>query len=318
MLSKHIPVMLNEVLHFLDCKPGKIYVDCTLGSSGHAKAILERIIPEGLLIGIDQDKDAIRNARENLKAYTSNIRLFNINFINLPELLSQFDFHTVDGILLDLGISLDQLESSGRGFSFKRDEPLDMRMNSESSIKAENLINKSEKDDLVKIFKKYGEERYAQRIAKKIVEARKREIIKSTKQLVEIVCDAIPKKGWSNQRIHPATRVFMAIRIAVNRELERLDLFMEKFIDLLNPHGRLCVISFHSLEDRIVKHRIRALEGRCICPPDFPKCVCNKETKVHLLTKKVLRPSADEVEANPMARSARLRAVEKIDSTPFE
>lgn len=312
MPYKHIPVMLSEVIHYLHCKPGKIYIDCTLGGSGHAEAIVKRIIPKGLLIGIDQDKDAIRNAREVLKAYASNIRLFNENFIYLPELLSQFDFHTVDGILLDLGISFDQLDSSGRGFSFNRDEPLDMRMNTESNTRAENLINRLEKDSLAKIFKEYGEERWAHRIAKKIVEVRKREAIKSTQQLVKIVCDAIPKKGRANQRIHPATRVFMALRIAVNRELERLDLFMEKFIDFLNPCGRLCVLSFHSLEDRIVKRRIKALEKGCICPPDFPECVCKKEKKVRPLTKKALRPSADEIKANPMARSARLRAVERL------
>jgi len=313
MPYKHIPVMLNEALYYLNCEPGKIFVDCTLGGSGHAKAILKKIVPAGLLIGIDQDKDAIRNARVVLKAYASNIRLFNENFIYLPELLSQLDIDSIDGVLLDLGISLDQLESSGRGFSFKRDEPLDMRMNIESSTKAENLLNRLEKDSLAKIFKEYGEERWAWQIAQKIVKVRKREAIKSTKQLSQIVCSAIPKRRRdSNQRIHPATRVFMALRIAVNRELERLDLFMEKVINLLNPYGRLCVLSFHSLEDRIVKHRIKALEKGCICPPDFPKCVCNKEKKVRLLTKKALRPSADEIKANPMARSARLRAVEKI------
>jgi len=313
MPYKHIPVMLNEALYYLNCEPGKIFVDCTLGGSGHAKAILKKIVPAGLLIGIDQDKDAIRNARVVLKAYASNIRLFNENFIYLPELLSQLDIDSIDGVLLDLGISLDQLESSGRGFSFKRDEPLDMRMNIESSTKAENLLNRLEKDSLAKIFKEYGEERWAWQIAQKIVKVRKREAIKSTKQLSQIVCSAIPKRRRdSNQRIHPATRVFMALRIAVNRELERLDLFMEKVINLLNPYGRLCVLSFHSLEDRIVKHRIKALEKGCICPPDFPKCVCNKEKKVRLLTKKALRPSADEIKANPMARSARLRAVERI------
>lgn len=314
MPYKHIPVMLNEALYYLNCEPGKIFVDCTLGGSGHAKAILNKIVPAGLLIGIDQDKDAIRNARVVLKAYASNIRLFNENFIYLPELLSQLDIDSIDGVLLDLGISLDQLESSGRGFSFKRDEPLDMRMNIESSTKAENLLNRLEKDSLAKIFKEYGEERWAWQIAQKIVTVRKREAIKSTKQLSQIVCSAIPKRRRdSNQRIHPATRVFMALRIAVNRELERLDLFMEKVINLLNPYGRLCVLSFHSLEDRIVKHRIKALEKGCICPPDFPKCVCNKEKKVRLLTKKVLRPSADEIKANPMARSARLRAVERLE-----
>jgi 16S rRNA (cytosine1402-N4)-methyltransferase len=312
MPFKHIPVMLPQVLHYLNCKQGKIYVDCTLGGSGHARAICEKIVPDGVLIGIDQDIDAIQNATKVLKQYDLSIHLFHENFVHLPELLRQLRIAAVDGILLDLGISLHQLESSGRGFSFNKEEPLDMRMNIEASTKAEDLINSMEEKSLRNIFQEYGEERWAGQIARKIVKQRQRKAIRSSAELAQIICDAVPKKASFNQKIHPATRVFMALRIAVNRELERLDLFMENVADLLNPKGRLCVLSFHSLEDRIVKHRIKALEKTCVCPPDFPKCVCTQKKIVRSLTKKVVRPTKDEIEINPMARSSKLRAFEKI------
>lgn len=312
MPFKHIPVMLPQVLHYLNCKQGKIYVDCTLGGSGHARAICEKIVPDGVLIGIDQDIDAIQNATKVLKQYDLSIHLFHENFVDLPELLRQLRIAAVDGILLDLGISLHQLESSGRGFSFNKEEPLDMRMNIEASTKAEDLINSMEEKSLRNIFQEYGEERWAGQIARKIVTQRQRKAIRSSAELAQIICDAVPKKASFNQKIHPATRVFMALRIAVNRELERLDLFMENVADLLNPKGRLCVLSFHSLEDRIVKHRIKALEKTCVCPPDFPKCVCTQKKIVRSLTKKVVRPTKDEIEINPMARSSKLRAFEKI------
>jgi len=312
MPFKHIPVMLPQVLHYLNCKQGKIYVDCTLGGSGHARAICEKIVPDGVLIGIDQDIDAIQNATKVLKQFDLSIHLFHENFVVLPELLRQLRIAAVDGILLDLGISLHQLESSGRGFSFNKEEPLDMRMNIEASTKAEDLINSMEEKSLRNIFQEYGEERWAGQIARKIVTQRQRKAIRSSAELAQIICDAVPKKASFNQKIHPATRVFMALRIAVNRELERLDLFMENVADLLNPKGRLCVLSFHSLEDRIVKHRIKALEKTCVCPPDFPKCVCTQKKIVRSLTKKVVRPTKDEIEINPMARSSKLRAFEKI------
>jgi 16S rRNA (cytosine1402-N4)-methyltransferase len=312
MPIKHIPVMLPEVLHYLNCKPGKTYVDCTLGGSGHARAICRKIIPDGVFIGIDQDIDAVQNAKKVLKPFKSTIYLFHGNFVNLPEFLRQLKIVAVDGILVDLGISLHQIESSGRGFSFKKDEPLDMRMNFTSDTKAEDLVNTMEAGSLKKIFQKYGEERWAGRIAKKIKEERQRKAIRTSSQLAQIVWDAVPRKASGRQKLHPATRVFMALRIAVNRELENLDLFMKNFADLLNLKGRLCVLSFHSLEDRIVKTRIKTLEKTCVCPPDLPKCVCNKKQIVRTLTKKVVRPTNDEVAVNPMARSARLRAVEKI------
>ena len=311
MPFKHIPVMLTEVLCYLNCTPGKTYVDCTLGGSGHAGAICKKITPGGIFIGIDQDINAVRNAKKVLKPINLTIRLFHDNFIHLPEILQQLKIDAVDGILLDLGISLDQLESSGRGFSFNKDEPLDMRMNLKSSKKAEDLINNMEEKSLKKIFYKYGEERRAGQIAKRIVEQRRRKAIRSSRELAQIVCDAVPKKVLFKQKIHPATRTFMALRIAVNRELEMLDLFMENVANLLNPKGRLCVLSFHSLEDRIVKHRMNTLGKGCICPPDLPKCACNKKSLIRILTKKVVRPTEDEVANNPMARSAKLRVAEK-------
>ena len=312
MQYKHIPVMMKEAVYFLNCMPGKIFVDCTLGGAGHALAVLRKIMPDGLLIGIDQDEDAILNAKGLLKQYESNIRLFHENFVNLPAILSSLNIEAVDGILLDLGLSLYQLELSGRGFSFKKDEPLDMRMNVKSAVTAEDLVNKMDEEGLKKLFRQYGEERWAKQIARNIVKQRKQKKICSCVQLAQIVCDAIPKKFLFNQKIHPATRVFMALRIAVNRELELLSSFMESAINFLKPEGRICIISFHSLEDRIVKHRIKALEGRCICPPDFPQCVCNRKKILRSLTKKVLRPTEEEIAANPMARSAKLRAAEKL------
>ncbi|MBW2407015.1 MAG: 16S rRNA (cytosine(1402)-N(4))-methyltransferase RsmH [Deltaproteobacteria bacterium] len=312
MPLKHIPVMISEVLHYLNCKPGRIYVDGTLGGSGHAMAICRNISPGGVFIGIDQDVDSIKNAEDVLASFDLTIHLFQGNFIDLPEFLRQLKIRAVDGILLDLGISLHQIESSGRGFSFLRDEPLDMRMNKASRTTAEDLINRMDEKNLKQIFREYGEERWAGQIAKGIVRSRKQKEIKSSTQLAQIVCDSVPKSSSLHQKIHPATRVFMALRIAVNRELEMLNIFMENVADFLNPRARLCVLSFHSLEDRIVKHRFKTLEKGCVCPPDFPKCVCHQKPILRLLTKKVVRPSKEEIERNPMARSTKLRAAEKI------
>ena len=304
--------MPKEVEYYLNCRPGKICVDGTLGGCGHARKICENILPNGLLIGIDQDMDAIANAEKILASYTSNIRLFHDNFIHLPDILSELNIAAVDGILLDLGISLHQIKNSGRGFSFRVDEPLDMRMNKRSGQPAERLINNLAREDLRNLFRDYGEERWAKQIAYKIVTARKQQKIRTTKQLAQIVIDAIPGHVLSKQKIHPATRVFMALRIAVNRELERLNAFMEQAADHLNPGGRLCVLSFHSLEDRIVKQRLKALERGCTCPPRLPLCVCGQKAQIRILTKKVVRPSEEEVSANPLARSTRLRAAEKL------
>jgi len=312
MSYRHIPVMPAEVLDYLNCRPGKIFVDGTLGGAGHALAILKKIMPDGLLIGIDQDRDAIHNAEKILGDDAANIRLFHGNFVQLPDFLSQLTIDGVDGVLLDLGLSLYQIESSGRGFSFMADEPLDMRMDVTARTKAEDIINCAEEKNLLKIFREYGEERWARQIARNIVAERRRVKITSSRQLAEIVKTAVPKKASFSQRIHPATRVFMALRIAVNRELEVLATFLDGVMNYLNPKGRLCVISFHSLEDRIVKHRIKALEKGCTCPPRFPQCVCGWTKIARSLTPKPIRPTTAEIRVNPMARSARLRAFEKL------
>ena len=311
MAYRHIPVMLTEAIHYLNCRPGKTYTDCTLGGSGHAKAICERILPDGLFIGIDQDIDAITNAQKALQSYSSHIHLFHGNLKNLPRYLAQINIDAVDGILLDLGLSLHQLESSGRGFSFQKDEPLDMRMDKRSETRASDLINDLSEDALRNMFKGLGEERWSKQIARGIVKRRRQEKIQTSRQLAQIVSEAIPRRK-AEVRIHPATRVFMALRIAVNRELEVLGHFMAGVADWLNPAGRLCVLSFHSLEDRIVKQQIRAMEKGCICPPKAPECVCGKKPVMRSLTKKVVRPTEAEVARNPMARSTRLRAAERI------
>ncbi len=312
MSYRHIPAMLNEVVNYLNCRPGNVYVDGTLGGCGHARAICEKIFPGGRFIGIDQDIDAISNAETVLKDYTSNIHLFHGNFISLPEFLTQLEIDRVDGILLDLGLSLHHIENSGRGFSFRKDEPLDMRMDIQSPQTAENLINNLSQTELQKLFKEYGEEHRAKQIARSIIKIRRQKKIRTSKQLAQIIVDSIPAQAAFKQKIHPATRVFMALRIAVNRELERLETFLEYAVDLLNPGGRLCVLAFHSLEDRIVKQRFKALEKGCTCPPQLPQCVCGQEPQLRILTKKVVRPTAEEITANPKARSTRLRAAEKI------
>jgi len=312
MSYRHIPAMLNEVVFYLNCRPGKIYVDGTLGGAGHAGAICDKITPGGVFIGIDQDIDAINHAKTALQNFSLHIHLIHGNFVRLPEFLSQLNIDAVDGLLLDLGLSLHQLEASGRGFSFRKEEPLDMRMDIQTPETAAMLVNNLAQDDLQKIFKEYGEERWARQIARRIEKIRRQKKISTSKQLAQIVVDSIPGRAVSKQKIHPATRVFMALRIAVNRELERLEAFMKDAADFLTPGGRLCVLSFHSLEDRIVKHRLKALEKGCTCPPQLPRCVCGQKPQVRILTKKVVRPTAEEIAVNPMARSTRLRAAEKI------
>jgi 16S rRNA (cytosine1402-N4)-methyltransferase len=304
--------MLNEVVNYLNCRPGNVYVDGTLGGCGPARVICEKIFPGGTVIGIDQDIDAISNAEFVLKDYSSIINLFHGNYIHLPEFLTRLKLASVDGILLDLGMSQHQIENSGRGFSFNKDEPLDMRMDIRSGQSAQHLVNNFSQTDLQKIFWEYGEERWAKQIAKNICRVRQQEKIRTSKQLAQIIMDSIPAQAAFKQKIHPATRVFMALRIAVNRELERLEIFLDYAVDLLNPGGRLCVLAFHSLEDRKVKQRFKTLEKGCTCPPQLPQCACGKEPQLRILTKKVVRPTEEEITANPMARSTRLRAAEKL------
>ncbi len=311
MQYRHVPVMVNEVIDYLNCSPGKTYVDGTLGGGGHAKAILEAIGPDGFLVGIDRDPDAIAHTGKSLHSFKPNVQIFHEDFTHLPEILSQLHITHVDGILLDLGLSLHQLEGSGRGFSFMRDEPLDMRMNPDQGQTAGALVNRLSQKDLADLIARYGEEHRACRIAKRIVDSRRQQAIGSSLQLAEIVKKAVPAR-YRRGRIHPATRTFQALRIAVNQELAALEEFLDEAVNLLNPGGRLCILSFHSLEDRIVKERFKALAKGCTCPPQFPKCVCGKAPQVSILTKRPVRPGPQEVRTNPKARSAKLRAAERL------
>jgi 16S rRNA (cytosine1402-N4)-methyltransferase len=304
--------MLHEAVACLACRPGGIYVDGTLGSAGHARAICQQMLPDGLLVGIDQDADAVDNARRVLEPYLDNIQLFHGNFSHLPDYLARLEIAAVDGILLDLGLSQHQLDASGRGFSFNKDEPLDMRMDIRNKTRAADLVNRLEEKELFRIFKHYGEERWSQRIARAIINARGQGEIQTSRQLAELISSAVPAKAAAKQKIHPATRVFQALRIAVNQELDRLAQFLSSALDVLSKKGRLCILSFHSLEDRMVKHSFKAFATGCICPPDLPVCGCDKQPRARLLTRKVLRPGAEEVKRNPMARSTRLRAIEKL------
>ncbi len=304
--------MPREVRDGLDLKPGETCVDCTLGGSGHAATSLAAVLPQGRLIGIDQDLDAIENARRVFADNLANVSIFHDNFSNLPAILDSLGIQGVDGILLDLGLSLHQLRKGERGFSFMGDEPLDMRMDMRTTITAADLVNTLEERALADIFFKYGEERMSRKIARAIVRQRERARITRNCELAEIVRAAIPAKIVHQQKIHPATRVFQALRIRVNRELEQLERFLDGFVDLLNPGGRICIISFHSLEDRMVKQRFRTLEQGCTCPKNFPECVCGVKPRLKSVTRKAIMPSPGEIKVNPMARSARLRVARRV------
>lgn len=308
----HISVMPEEAIQHLNCGPGKIIVDGTLGGAGHARVILERILPGGVFIGLDQDADALTNAETVLAKFKTSTHLIRSNFADLAAELSRLNIEAVDGILLDLGLSLHQLEKSGRGFSFQKNEPLDMRMDTRETTTAAELVNSLPEKGLADLLYRLGEERQSRRIARNIVSARATRPIQSSKELADIVSRSIPSKVRHSQRIHPATRTFMALRIAVNHELERLETFLDTVPELLNPGGRLCVLSFHSLEDRIVKQRINTLVDPCTCPVELPACVCNRKPLFKKITRKALKPSSEEVLANPMSRSTRLRVAEKL------
>ncbi len=311
MSYHHISAMPEEVARFLDCRPGQCVVDCTLGGAGHAADICRRITPGGTFIGIDQDTDAIGNAEKVLPTQGIRRHLVHSNFSRLPDILQDLEIAGVDGILMDLGISLHHIEGSGRGFSFRKNEPLDMRMDPNSRLTAREIINTQTEKALKKLFFKLGEERLAGRIAKKIVAERARGPIEKADHLANIIKAAVPA-ALSSQRIHPATRVFMALRIAVNRELDHLEAFMARVPELLNPGGRICILSFHSLEDRIVKTQLKSHANPCVCPPKLPVCACGKKPLLRLLTRRGVKPSAEEVNQNPMARSTRLRAAPRL------
>ncbi|MDA3789842.1 MAG: 16S rRNA (cytosine(1402)-N(4))-methyltransferase RsmH [Desulfobacula sp.] len=312
MEFEHTSVMSQEVHEHQNLKPGNISVDCTLGGAGHALATIKAILPDGLLIGIDQDLDAIDHAKKTLQPFKENVRLFHNNFSDLPEILNTNGIKGVNSILLDLGFSLNQLKNGNRGFSFNKNEPLDMRMDIRNDLTAFEIINSFQEDELINIFFKFGEEKFSRRIAKKIVETRRDTPIHTSSELAQIITKAIPAKFVYGQRIHPATRTFQALRIAVNRELERLETFMEIVPSLLLKGGRLCVISFHSLEDRIVKQALRKFEEGCTCPKDLPICLCGFVPQMKSIFRKPLVPTKEEIALNPMARSSKLRVAQKV------
>lgn len=307
--SEHIPVMKNEALDLLHCKPGGVYVDATIGLGGHAQGILERILPGGRLVGIDRDNESLQKALDLLKPFSGACQLLHDNFKNLPLILNNLAIKPVDGILLDLGVSSYQLLSPERGFSFHSDVLLDMRMDRTQQGTAADLVNNMPEAELADIIYQYGEERLSRRIAAAIVKERTKAPITRCAQLTEIIGRIF--KGRSHHGIHPATRTFQALRIAVNKELEGLEEFFSEAIGYLKPGGRIVVISFHSLEDRIVKRAFRRLSGQCVCeaPPDL--CICPRQVQAHLLTQRPVTPSPEELELNPRARSARLRSLER-------
>jgi 16S rRNA (cytosine1402-N4)-methyltransferase len=307
----HLSVLPDEVLALLEPVSGGIYLDGTLGGGGHARLILEASAPDGRLVGLDRDPSALRKAAEVLAPFGDRVVLRHRNFSDAAEVLGELGINGLDGMLLDLGVSSHQLDEASRGFSFRGEAPLDMRMDPTSGPTAADVVNAAAAEELTRIFREYGEERWAGRIARRIVQVRQQQPLTTTRQLAELVRDTVPG-GKAPARIHPATRVFQALRIHVNQELEHVSRGIASAIDLLNPGGRLVVISFHSLEDRIVKRFFLEEAKGCICPPRLPVCVCNHRPRLELLTRRGVRAAEAEVEANPRARSAVLRAVRRI------
>ena len=317
MITQHIPVLRDKVIAFLRPKSEGVYIDGTIGLGGHSTTILETSTPDGRVMGIDLDVEALRVAEDRLRAFGERCSLIHGNFAEMDVLLEIHSVHAVDGILLDLGVSSLQLNTPRRGFSFNHTGPLDMRMNPrevlsghrETAQTAMQVVNESRLDVLTDIFKRYGEERFAKRIANRIVHARQQEPITTTTQLAEIVKRAVPQRA---SKIHPATRVFQALRIHINAELENLATGLDVAIPLLKSGGCLCVITFHSLEDRIVKRCFQTWARACICPPKTPICICEHKPLVEIVTKRPVLPSGIEIRHNPRARSAKLRAVRKL------
>ena len=306
----HISVLLDECIEGLNIDPNGIYVDGTLGGAGHSTQIAKRLAT-GRLIGIDRDPIALKVAGERLAPYKDNVTLIHSNFCEMAQVLKDLDIPGVDGILLDLGVSSPQLDDGSRGFSYMADAPLDMRMNSQDALSAETVVNTWPLEELKRILYTYGEERYAPQIAAAICRRREEAPIKTTLELVDIIRSAMPAAALREKQ-HPAKRSFQAIRIAVNDELGSVERLLEDAIDLLNPGGRLAIITFHSLEDRIVKTAMTAASKGCTCPPSFPVCVCGKKPKVKIISRKPIVASDEELERNPRARSAKLRVCEKL------
>ncbi len=305
--TKHVPVMLKEVLKYLQPKSGKIFVDATLGMGGHSKELAKKV-GKGKLISLDQDELTLRETQQNFNGTRESVIFVCDNFRNIGQVLRNLEYDKVDGILFDLGISSWQLEHHDRGFSFMEEGPLDMRMSRDGSLKAEDIVNSYSQKDISLILKKYGEEKNASRISRAIVRERDKRPILTTTQLA----DVIKATTYGYRKIHPATQTFQALRIAVNHELEALTMALSQAVDHLKPGGRVAVISFHSLEDRIVKETFKRFALKCICPPDFPHCVCGETAILDVVTKKPVIATKTEIKTNPRARSAKLRVAEKL------
>ena len=306
MEFNHISVLADEVIENLNIKPDGIYVDLTLGKGGHSKRILEKLSENGRLIALDQDQDALNAAKKNLFDYP-NVTFIKSNFEDIDKVLDQLEISKIDGALMDIGVSSYQIDNAQRGFSYMHDGPLDMRMDAKNEFTAEKIVIGYSLDELQEIFSKYGEERFSKTIARNIVETRNKQRIDTTFKLRDLV-----NKSVKTKEVHPEKRVFQALRIEVNRELEVLEKTLQKVIDYLKKDARLCVISFHSLEDRIVKNTFKELEKDCICPPDLPVCVCNHKAKVKIITKKPITASKKELKENSRAKSAKLRVCKRI------
>ncbi len=312
-MFKHKSVLLDEVIESLAIRPDGIYVDGTLGGGGHASAVAERLTGGGRLIGIDQDADAIRAAGERLAPFGDRVTIVRDNYRNIAGVLKELGIPAADGIYLDLGVSSYQLDTPERGFTYREeDAPLDMRMDQRESRTARDIVNEYSEQELFHMIRDYGEDPFAKNIAKHIVSSRAVKPIETTGELTEVIKAAVPAKVRAKGG-HPSKRTFQAIRIELNRELEVLDESLDQMIDLLNPGGRLAVITFHSLEDRIVKTRFRTNENPCICPPEFPVCVCGRKPRAKLIYKKGVAPTAQELRENLRSRSARLRVCEKLE-----
>ncbi len=310
MEFEHRPVLLTEAVDALQVKPDGIYLDGTLGGGGHSFAICKQLGPGGRLIGIDQDAEAIEAATKRLEAFRPQATIVRENYVNFAAVLDSLGIAQVDGILLDIGVSSHQIDAVERGFSYKTDAPLDMRMDQRTSLTARTIVNTYGETELFHVIRDYGEDSFAKNIARHIVRAREKEPIETTGQLVEIIRAAIPAK-IQNKGGHPAKKTFQALRIECNHELSVLQDSIDGMIDRLRPGGRLAIITFHSLEDRIVKNRFRANENPCICPSDFPVCVCGRTSRGRVVTKKPIIPSKEEQAANKRAKSSKLRVFER-------
>ena len=307
----HKSVLLKETIEGLNVRKGKIYLDGTLGGAGHSYEILKKLDKTGLLIGIDQDDEALKAARERLSEF-KNVEYFNLNYIDFEKALDELGIEKIDGVLLDIGVSSYQFDNPERGFSYRFDAPLDMRMDKSLEISAKDIVNTYSEDEITEIIKEYGEEKWASRISKFIVQERKNKKIDTTFELVEIIKNAIPA-GARRNGPHPAKRTFQALRIEVNKELDVLKNSIDKFVHRLNPGGRIAIITFHSLEDRIVKNSFKYLEKDCICPPTSPICTCNKKREIKIITRKPITASEEELKENNRSHSAKLRIAEKLE-----